>query len=68
MNIIENVWHILKEHMRSRTFQPTTKDEMWQLLEEEWGKLGLEYCESLYNSYVGWISTLWHAKGGYTKY
>ncbi len=68
MNIIENVWHILKGCMKDRTPQPATKDQMWQILEEEWAKLGVDYCESLYRSCARRVNALWHARGGYTKY
>src|SRR5258708_37098908 len=68
MNIIENVWHILKGCMKNRTPQPATKDQMWQILKEEWAKLGADYCESLYRSCARWVNALWCARGGYTKY
>src|SRR6266436_4613119 len=68
MNIIENVWHILKGRMKNRTPQPATKDQMWQILKEEWAKLGADYCESLYRSCARWVNALWCAREGYTKY
>src|SRR5258708_9699089 len=40
MNIIENVWHILKGCMKDRTPQPATKAQMWQILKEEWATIG----------------------------
>src|SRR5260221_160281 len=42
MNIIENVWHILKGRMKNRTPQPATKDQMWQILKgngQNWGQI-----------------------------
>jgi transposase len=48
LNPIENVWAELKRRTKER--QPSTEEELFQLLKEEWNKLDLPYLTSLYES------------------
>lgn len=68
MNMIEHAWAQLESHVRQRSPLPTTKDQLWNALEEEWANLGEEYLESLYASMPCWLEALGIAKGSYTKY
>ena len=50
MNPIEHVWGELERKVQCRTPPPTTKDQLWTALEEEWKNLRLDYLEKLYES------------------
>ncbi|GJE98764.1 transposase [Phanerochaete sordida] len=68
MNIIEHVWAILDAKVRSRPTQPTNKDQLWRILQEEWQNLDIGYIRNLYLSIPRRFEALRDAKGMYTKY
>jgi hypothetical protein len=68
MNIIEHVWKALDDRVRQRERQPANQDDLWAILQEEWEKMDIEYCQALYSSMPRRIDALRKAKGWYTKY
>ena len=48
INIIENVWHILKKNVARRF--PKNLDELWKFSEEEFYKIPDEYIKNLFDS------------------
>jgi hypothetical protein len=68
MNPIEHVWNKLETQVQCRTPCPTTKDQLWNALQEEWENLTSEYLKTLYESMVYWINALSLVNGSYTKY
>lgn len=68
MSFIKNVWDALKDLIRARVPPPTNLDELWVAVQEEWGKLGMEYLNKLYDSMPTRMEELIQAKGGNTRY
>lgn len=68
MNIIEHVWDILDRRMRARPQRPGNINELWEVLQEEWGKISVETICALYLSVPRRLAALKKAKGGHTKY
>ena len=50
INPIENVWDHLARRLAKRSVQPTTEDELWEALQEEWYKIDVGYIQKLYAS------------------
>src|SRR5271163_3270956 len=42
LNLIENLWHILRSNIRKRKHQPRNKKELIEALMEEWKKLNID--------------------------
>lgn len=68
MNLIEHAWNALDKQLHRRDHLPTSEDELWEVLQEEWAKLDIEYVRKLYMSMPRQVACLKDAKGGYTKY
>lgn len=68
MSIIEHVWDHVDKAIRCREHRPTTVEQLWKALQEEWAKLDLSYIRALYDSMPRRIQSLQEAKGGYTRY
>jgi hypothetical protein len=68
MNIIEPVWGHLKHRVQTCECTPQNKDELWEVLEEEWYKIDLAFIKKLYESIPEWVAALHRAKGGHTHY
>ena len=68
MNIIENVWELLDRRIRWQEVRPHTVDELWEVMQEEWKKIGVEEIQRLYRSMPARVAALKKARGGYTKY
>ena len=67
-NIIEHVWDHLDRRIRARPVQPRNLDHLWDILQEEWANMDLNYIWYLYDSIPRRIEALYEAKGCYTKY
>ena len=48
LNPIENLWHIIGEEVRKRN--PTTIDDFWSKIEDEWNKVTPKLCKKLSRS------------------
>lgn len=68
MNIIEHVWDELDRRVRRRGHLPTSKDNLWEILEEEWDCLPVSYIQKLYASMPERVEVLRQAKGNHTRY
>lgn len=66
LSVIENVWDILKDMVKSRN--ATSEDELWQICQEEWQKIPEDKIKHLYESIPRRIVVVMKAKGGNTKY
>lgn len=47
MNPIEHLWHHLGTMVNSCSPPPHNADELWEVLQEEWEKVGLDYVRNL---------------------
>lgn len=68
MNIIEHAWDALDRRIRKRQPLPQNLDELWEALQEEWERLGMEYMQSLYSSMPRLVNLLYRLRGGNTRY
>ncbi|KAF9471089.1 hypothetical protein BDN70DRAFT_820491 [Pholiota conissans] len=68
MNIIENTWDHLDRMIRLRDPLPTSLDQLWVALLDEWGKLDQAYIDKLYASLPKRVQALKKAKGCATRY
>jgi transposase len=68
VNPIEHVWHRLKTRINRRLHIPKNVDEMWVALQEEWGKIEVEFINTLVDSMPNRVEAIRKARGGPTKY
>lgn len=68
MNPIENAWNHLDCMIRLRDPLPTNIDQLWVVLQEEWGKLDQTYIDKLYASLPKRVQALKKVKGCATRY
>jgi Transposase/DDE superfamily endonuclease len=66
LNPIENLWHMLDWHMRTR--RPQNEKELFKACQEAWNQLDIEYLRGLVDSMPARIDAVIAAKGGMTKY
>jgi len=66
LNIIEHVWAKLKKNIIGA--YPKNKDELWEILQEEWQKIDASYIVKLYESIPRRLEAVIKRKGLYTKY
>lgn len=67
-NIIEPVWDHLDRRVRMRPHHPTNLNELWEVLQEEWYSIDVQYIRNLYMSMPRRVAAILEAKGSYTKY
>ena len=68
LNPIEHLWNHLKRKLGEYERPPNGMIELWERVEEEWGKIDAEVCQNLIESMPGRVAAVVKAKGGYTKY
>jgi len=66
LNPIENLWAILKRNI-SRC-NPVNKEDLWNLIVEEWNKIPYDTIHSLYCSMPQRLASVIKSKGGPCKY
>jgi transposase len=66
LNIIENLWSDLKVKVYSRA--PTTVNELWQYIQDEWNNFSTERIQKLYETIPRRVKAVVKAGGGSTKY
>ena len=66
INIIEDVWNMLKYEMRGRTFEDG--EDLWKELNRLWKKISVQQIQNLYDSLPRRMEALKDAEGYYTKY
>jgi hypothetical protein len=68
LNIIEHVWWHLKERVRTHDPPATNKEELWNIVRDEWKGISPDYIGHLYDSMPWRVQAVYLAKGGNTKY
>ena len=68
LNPIENLWDELERKVRKHDPLPKNKDNLWQILQDEWSKLDIGICKNLVDSMPRRISAVIANKGNPTKY
>ena len=66
LNIIENVWHFLKERVRKR--YPKNFEELWMFTQEEFYNIPTQLIQRLFRSIPRRLRLVVRAKGCHTKY
>ena len=66
LNIIENVWHFLKERVRKR--YPKNFEELWMFTQEEFYNIPTQLIQRLFRSIPRRLKLVVRAKGCHTKY
>jgi hypothetical protein len=66
LNIIENVWQILKGNVHKRS--PSNSVDLWSIVLDEWHRIPEDYIIKLYESIPRRLDGLIHKKGLHTKY
>ncbi|KAH6922749.1 hypothetical protein HPB50_018789 [Hyalomma asiaticum] len=70
MNVIENVWGILKHNLSKMGLHTATPDELWQAIKSEWEKLKADsdLVPALYDSLPRRMSAVVELCGDFTHY
>lgn len=68
INIIENLWDHLDRRVRARVDAPTSEEDLWIILQEEWYKIEPSFIRTLYSSLPDRLQAVVYAKGGNTRY
>ena len=68
LNPIENIWHLLKNHVRSRPRTPTSTAELIQAVRDAWDSISIDTINSLVSSMPDRVDAVLAAEGGHTKY
>ena len=68
LNPIENLWSFLNLQLKNRPEKPTSKEELWGQLEEEWKKLAGYLLGSLVDSMPQRCQDVIAARGGATRH
>jgi len=66
LNIIEDLWNMIKYKLRGRDFED--EEELWREILLLWNQITVEEVRSLYESLPRRINALYTANGGHTKY
>jgi hypothetical protein len=68
LNIIENVWKVLKIQVQKRLREIKNADDLRRVVLDIWTGLGLHYIQSLYDSIPRRIRCVLRSRGQITKY
>lgn len=71
MNIIENLWAILKRRIKEQIFefgQPSAREDFFNLIENCWHSIPLEIIENLYLSLPKRMRLIVENDGNLTRY
>ena len=68
LNPIENVWGLMKMHLRKRTVQPSYPMNLLHILNQIWNSLLDSYFSNLFASMSNRVRSVRVGKGGSTKY
>ena len=61
-------WKTSKTRINNRPVIPKSLDEMWVALQEEWGKIDMEFINKLVDGMPDRAQAVHKAKGSSTKY
>ena len=68
MSIIEHSWDYVDRQICQRDVLPTSEENLWEILQEEWAKIPLDYINKLYDSLPHRVQELLNVKGSHTSY
>ena len=68
LNPIENLWDHLDRQVRKRKPPPKSKQELINVVQEEWQNISFETLHDLILSLLNQVNAVIKAKGGHTKY
>jgi len=68
INPIENLWADLKKRVAKRRREITSKEKLWEAIEEEWESTSKDQCQRLIESIPERLEAVIKNKGGHTKY
>jgi transposase len=68
LNPIEHMWNELDRRIRKRHKLPTSKDDLWEAIKEEWEAIPLEFVRKLFETMPERVKDVRKAKGGYTPW
>lgn len=68
MNPIEHLWNYLDRRLRQRPVLPTSLDELWQALKDEWEKIPVSFCRDLIATMPERVADLRKAHGSHTRW
>ncbi|GBB89824.1 hypothetical protein RclHR1_16660001 [Rhizophagus clarus] len=68
MNPIENLWDELKRQVRAHTPLPKNREELWEILQEEWFNIEVDKYQNLVSSMPRKVATVIASKEYPTKY
>ena len=68
LNPIENVWHVLRTNIRKKKHRPKNRNELIEVLKEEWDKLDINVINRLCDSMPRRLAAVRAAKGGASGY
>jgi transposase len=66
LNPIEHVWNEVDRRLRNHPTKPTSKESLWELLQEIWEGIEPEFCQKLIMTMPKRLQDVRSAKGGYT--
>ncbi|KAH9921054.1 uncharacterized protein B0H18DRAFT_880556, partial [Fomitopsis serialis] len=58
----------LDRRVRARSPHPSSVDQLWEVLQEEWSRISLGVVQKLYVSMPNRVAELMSAWGGNTRY
>ena len=68
LNIIEHLWDHVKQKIRAHSPQPQNVDQLWEIVQQEWYSIDVEFIRRLYRSLPKRVAEVKKAQGGNTSY
>ena len=68
LNPIENLWDELEKRVRAHVPLPKSRENLWEILQEEWSNIDINKYQNLVDSMPRRISAVIKSKGHPTKY
>lgn len=68
LNPIENLWDELERQVRAHTPLPKNREDLWEILQEEWLNIDINKYQNLVDSMPRRIAAVIQSKGHPTKY
>jgi hypothetical protein len=68
LNPIENLWDELERQVRSHVSLPKSRENLWEILQEEWSNIEINKYQNLVDSMSRRISAVIKSKGYPTRY
>jgi transposase len=68
LNPIENLWDELERQVRAHTSLPKNREDLWEILQEEWSNLDVNKYQNLVDSMPCRVAAVIKSKGHPTKY